>query len=184
MSFECINVRVDDSTGLRIHGGTILGVYFLSYLATDQSTSILLNNCSVIELGCGSGAFGLLGTQLGKNLALLTLTDGNSECIELSQLNYSRWTRQFHQVNPSIDSSSSITTNASMNSTYDSMNSTRVNFCRLCWGVSDQTAHVLRSCNGERYDVAIGCELMYYRTDMKDLVDTIMGIVKPQGFVV
>lgn len=166
-----------DNTGLRLHGGTIVAIRFLrdyafSKILTHMRVLDVLNTnvLSICELGCGTGVFGLLGTSMGRPGAFvdrdlvikaLTLTDGNEDSVQLARENYQHLLSTWHK---------------------GSELPCDINFSSLTWGSSEQVSNLIRSFNNsEKYNIIIGSELMYYRTDMNDLVDTVLGLAASNG---
>jgi hypothetical protein len=79
---ECLtsNRTAGDSTGLRVYAGSHLIVRFL------VQYNELMNGKSIMELGCGIGGVGLLGTTFCSP-ELLVLTDGSSRTYGILQKN-------------------------------------------------------------------------------------------------
>ena len=75
------NSNESDNTGLRIHAGAHVAIRFL------LRYPILISGKKVIELGCGTGVFGLVSTRLGTVTSYILLTDGSEESIKMAHTN-------------------------------------------------------------------------------------------------
>jgi predicted nicotinamide N-methyase len=135
--------RAVDSTGLRIHAGLhVTARLLLAYPS-------LLAGKRVVELGCGTGALGLVTTRAGALTAALALTDGSELSVQVAERNVAAFGAGAGGVSVHL----------------------------LPWGASPHVAEVLRSSSHKSvFDVAIGCELLYYSTDVEALVDTVMQV--------
>lgn len=112
------------------------------------------------ELGCGTGVFGLLGLSGRSFVSSLTLTDGNAQAVALAKYNYRIWQGMnlFHLP--------------------------QANFGVLRWDVESDIDEVRNGLNqGRLYDLVLGSELLYYRTDIRELVTTVLRIVDSDGMV-
>lgn len=175
------NSKVDDSTGLRLHSGAHVAIRFL--IKNPQ----LISNQHICEVGCGTGVYGLIGTRGGSISSHLTLTDGNTETVNLANKNV--------QLLASISMESRIT-------------------CKqLLWGSKDAVNELFQyhkapretpeksspSSQGSVYhdevnpnimgkthffDVVLGCELFYYRTNIEELIFTVMELTNSTGIFV
>lgn len=174
------NSKVDDSTGLRIHSGAHVAIRFL------LKYPLLVSNQRICELGCGTGVYGLVGTRGGSLSSHLTLTDGNAETVNLALKNV--------QLLASTSSESKIS-------------------CRkLLWGSMDAVDELFHyyklpketskkpylsdhpsnhdevdtpfSRETHHYDVVIGCELFYYRTNIEELLFTVIELTRSDGIFV
>jgi SAM-dependent methyltransferase len=110
----------------------------------------LLVGTSILELGCGTGIIGL-STFLHSSPSRLLLTDGSEETLQITQKNISKVLSEDkqHQVATQL----------------------------LYWGNNDHIAEARRAINGDFFNVIIGCELMYYSTDMPNLISTICSLI-------
>ena len=136
--------RAVDSTGLRIHAGLhVTARLLLAYPS-------LVAGKRVVELGCGTGALGLVTTRAGALTAALALTDGSELSVQVAERNVAAFGAGARGVSVHL----------------------------LPWGASPHVAEVLRSSRSSHraFDVAIGCELLYYSTDVEALVDTVMQV--------
>ena len=125
------------------------------------STNIypLRTGISVCELGCGTGVFGMIGLSNSSNVSSLTCTDGNTEAVALARYNHDKW--------------------MSLGLIPNHMT---VNFNKLNWGVESDAKELCCQLNGGKlYDVVIGSELLYYRTDVTQLVQTVIALIKEEG---
>jgi predicted nicotinamide N-methyase len=152
---ECSSTtnKINDNTGLRLYSGGHVAIRLLLKYCK------LVQNKRIVELGCGVGAFGLLGCSKVDFMKLL-LTDGEAKTEHLVNLN-----------------TSSIYGHTD--------NSCKVQYSQLLWGSIDQIQEIKNTKNDSQpFDVVIGCELMYYRTNMKDLVDTVMQLTDCSGLFI
>jgi hypothetical protein len=145
------NSSSSDCTGLRIHAGAHIAIRFL--IAHPE----LIEGKSICEFGCGTGIYGLVGSRGGKLVKRLVLTDGNGESVAVAYKNIENFV--------------------------ELSNRNKVVCQRLLWGMSSDTTwdEVLQTNDGKPYDVAIGCELMYYRTDPRELLSTVIAITGGRG---
>lgn len=114
----------------------------------------LLDGQSVVELGCGTGVVGLLA-MLHCKISALLLTDGMPATLEITNKNID------HLLNGSPSRQHT-----------DSMH--------LEWG-DLRAAQLAQLLNHKPFDVVIGCELMYYRTDVCQLVETVLALCSGRG---
>lgn len=135
-----------DCTGQRLYAGAHVGLrYFLHYRE-------LFDGCNVLELGCGTGAVGLL-LYAHTTLASLHLSDGNQDTLAITDLNIKHLLEHHCPMK---------------------------NFCTVTRGVLYWTSTAPTvPLDLELFDVAIGCELMYYLTDVPALLHTILRHVHP-----
>jgi SAM-dependent methyltransferase len=115
-----------------------------------QYFQYLLADASILELGCGTGIIGL-STFLHSNPSRLLLTDGSEETLQITQKNIVK-------VLP-VDKQYQVATQ------------------RLYWGNNDHIAEARQAINSEFFNVIIGCELMYYSTDIPNLISTICTLI-------
>ena len=150
-----------DATGLRAYCG--------SHVVTRLSAaySRLLDGKNIVELGCGIGVCGLIGTSFSKP-SLLVLTDGQERSGHIVEMNidYVKQSEDSHIANvPTL-------------------------YRRLLWGDGDATEQILHDLsrslkpNSTFYDIVLGCELMYYNTDVEVLVQQVMALTKGQGLFI
>lgn len=162
---KCLSINSSqiDSTGLRIHAGAYVGIRFLSSRILFDNFQIFNSKSNVIEIGCGTGIFGMVGlynnySKENKSFNSLTVTDGNISAIDIAKLNYCGLKDKLQKK---LD-----------------IEMPPVNFTSLSWdNFDDITGSISRYNNGSRFDTVIGCELMYYRTEVKDLVKGVLGLV-------
>jgi 2-polyprenyl-3-methyl-5-hydroxy-6-metoxy-1,4-benzoquinol methylase len=118
------------------------------------------NRAKVCELGCGTGVFSLIGTNMGQNIAYLVVTDGNEEAVEIAKRNY----QELRKLPPFSTSTCEI------------------QFFEFLWGDHESNRQFLMDSNGGiKYDVVLGCELMYYRTRMVSLANTVFDLLHEEG---
>lgn len=134
-----------DQTGQRMYAGAHVAIRFLVHhpeLVEDQS---------VIELGCGTGVFGLLAFQHSA-MKRLVLTDGIADTLRITQQNISH-------LLPSTTRTAPVTA------------------CQLAWDSLEDIQAVRTNFNeGRGYDVVLGCELMYYKTDVHTLLQAVWNL--------
>ncbi len=124
-----------------------------------MTCSALVDEKSVVELGCGVGAFGLVGCK-SSNFKNLILTDGELKTEAMVNVN--------KQNIPSSPEQSS-----------------RISYSVLKWGCAESVSALISEVNGGvPFDVAIGCELMYYRTNIPELMDTVLMLTNSTGLFV
>lgn len=147
---------VGDNTGLRLYSGAHVAIRQLA------SLSSLLDNMSIIELGCGVGGMGLIGSQLS-NYNRLVLTDAEQKTVEGAQVN-----------------AQLICSHCGLMDRLD-----KIHFSPLSWGNTESALSIVNTVNeGKPFDVVLGCELTYYRTDMSALVSTVMALTKSSGLFI
>ena len=152
-----------DSTGKRLYAGAHVAVRFLWHYRA------LFENRSVCELGCGIGALGL---TVAKNCPIrcLILTDGNSETVNsitshnIKHFYSNGWIKTVEvakkEENWNSEKLSSI-----------------VDCSQLSWGSQNDCMNLrTRFNNGDIFDIIIGCELMYYLTDIPALLETVLAL--------
>jgi len=150
MSSNSTQEKDFDSTGKRMYAGAHVAIRFLA------AHSELLLNRSVIELGCGTGAVGLLANEHA-NIRKLVLTDGNRDTLVITE-------RNIHKFNESkLDTA------------------IKVDDQLLIWGCDVDIANVISMNNDNPYNVVVGCELMYYQTDIDLLLSTVMKLMTKDG---
>jgi predicted nicotinamide N-methyase len=138
-----------DSTGKRMYAGAHVAIRFLTIFKD------LIKNKTVIELGCGTGAVGLLANSQAR-MSRLLLTDGNSDTLHITSKNVSL-------LCDSPESSSHIKTQ------------------QLLWGDNLHINAAIMANTTKQFDVVLGCELMYYQTDIALLVSTVLALVSREG---
>lgn len=148
-----------DYTGLRLYAGAHVAIRFL------VSFPKLLEGKAVIEIGSGIGAVGLI-TFKCVNMKKLVLSDAEESALSLCRRNVEQIFNQ-----PSKDGDK--------------------NFNRLLTNQIPITCEVLRwtsegeyvrtfinrANSGAFFDVVIGCELMYYRTNVIELLSTVLNLL-------
>lgn len=154
---QCLSSNRDagDSTGLRVYSGCHVAIRLLISLPE------LIDGKSIVELGSGVGVCGLLGCYY-IHPKRLVLTDGESRALDTIRLN--------------IDHFSTNIPNVTNNAT-----------CRLLrWGMNEDISATLQQDPDSEggFDVVLGCELMYYSTNVEELVDTVVKLAKPTGIFV
>ena len=159
---------------------------------------LLIHNSDIIELGCGTGVVSIVGTVQSftqNNVKSLLLTDGNPQAIQLTRLNINNMFPNSSQHKSSIQTSHHVTTPTAattatisdsdtpscipvLNLINTSSSSTKVNCTEYLWS---RSAHVASSLcthfnNNQPYDIVVGCELMYYRTDIELLLANVIHL--------
>eukprot|EP01038_Epipyxis_sp_PR26KG_P007039 gene7039-9611_t len=135
-----------DATGRRLYSGAHVAIRCLHTLCLSG----LLRGKTVIEIGCGIGGMGFVGASHGQ-YKMLVLTDGDDEALETASKNY------HHLYNP-----------------YDCDN---IQISKLVWGDQISLNNLLKKINDDQpFDVVIGCELMYYSTDINLLLSTVKSL--------
>ncbi|KAF0694421.1 Aste57867_14718 [Aphanomyces stellatus] len=142
------------STNSQTHDSTGLlvcaGAHVLTRFLASADGVALLDGKRVVELGCGTGAVGCVAA-VRANLSHLTLTDGDSRACALAKRNLDHMVRP---TKPSLETECH----------------------QLLWGATTfPTTTPLVPC-----DVVIGCELMYYQTNVADLIWTVQSLA-PAG---
>jgi SAM-dependent methyltransferase len=155
-NLSCLSKNIkasnSDSTGKRLYAGGHVGIRFF------QNYSALFDCKSVVELGCGTGIVGLT-TLMSSNMAYLLLTDGSEDTLQITNLNIAR-----------ILSEKPIKVD-------------KVSCQKLYWGKDEHIEEALQSLplsHGRGFDLVIGCELMYYNTDIPSLVSTVLSLVEKE----
>lgn len=179
--FKCLknNSNLIDSTGLRLYAGGYVFIYFL------EKYSYLFINKRICELGCGIGIIGICCYLLCQPSYIL-LTDGNLEAIEITKLNINEFNLS---NNSSIESKQLLwsysnntnTTNDNDNdnsNTNDSDNNDNDNKVN-----QDEETNVINNNDNinDKFDIVIGCELMYYKLDMRLLFTTVQNLLTSNG---
>lgn len=164
-----INSTIRDSTGLRVYAGCHVMIRFLVAYGDE-----LVRDKRVVEIGSGVGLLGLVGMSLTKP-RMLVCTDGELGALRIIDKNIDILYRDEPLRQESTCSR------------------------QLLWGDDQMIADVLISpssyCDPEStsscsyscsmaFDVVIGCELMYYRTDIQSLVDTVLKLTGEGGMFV
>lgn len=159
----CSSKNDADCTGLRVYAGNHISIRLLAAhplllhstpqpSASSSSSSPALRG---IELGCGTGALGVL-TMLSPALAGVSvlLTDGNPEAVRMAEHN-----ARLAGLPPS-----------------------RALAAALNWTTCEAALQaLLRDHNDSRpFDFVLGSELFYYRTLPAELLATVRGLVDPK----
>ncbi|KAF0694422.1 Aste57867_14719 [Aphanomyces stellatus] len=128
------------------------GAHVLTRFLGSVDGRALLDGQRVVEIGCGTGAVGCVAA-VRTDVAHMTLTDGDARACALAQRNLE------HVVRPA-----------------------KPNLPTAChvvrWGRS--TPPSTTDLNGIPFDVVIGCELMYYQTNVADMIWTVQALA-PTG---
>jgi len=159
-----INSTIHDNTGMRMYAGCHVMIRFLVTYGDE-----LVRNKRVVEIGSGVGLLGLVGTSLTEPI-MLVCTDGELEALQIIDKNIGVLYRDIPRRKERTCSQ------------------------QLLWGnermIADVlTSHCHSSCDPDStssrvFDVVIGCELMYYRTDMQSLVLTVLKLTGEGGMFV
>ena len=177
---------------LRVYTGSHVLIRFL----TSAQGKLLTNNCDIIELGCGTGVVGIVGTVdafAENNMRSLLLTDGNPQAIQLTRSNIDYFFPNIdqhenitiihdhaldsHQVSTSPDTSTTTIPLSTVTATSTST-STKIKCTEYLWSRSAQVATSLCTYfnNNQPFDIVLGCELMYYRTDIELLLANVINL--------
>eukprot|EP01035_Chromulina_nebulosa_P026778 gene26778-35100_t len=150
-----------DSTGKRLYSGAHVGIRFLT------KHSHIVHYKSVCELGCGVGAFGLVSNIIGC-MSTLILTDAEESTLRICRENI----LQLRHARPLCSQKNDLT-----------IGSSNIYCELLSWSDPKEVFDSLLSQanNGDVVDIAIGCELMYYRTDIQALVAAVLQLVDPEN---
>jgi len=144
----------EDNTGLRVHYGAHVACLFLRHLTK------LLHNKRICEIGCGVGLLGLFVLK-HLNIHSIVLTDGNESACKLASMNISRYLSTQCKDGLLNDRVS------------DFKGISEVCVQKLSWSAADITN--IKS--QHQFDVVIGCELMYYNTDLDALAWTVSQLL-------
>jgi ribosomal protein L11 methylase PrmA len=158
-----------DSTGLRAYSGAhVLCRFLVSQLGVS-----LTQGRNVVELGCGCGVVGSAAHYSTKFRSLL-LTDGSDNACDIANLNIKKL---FHSTTP--NSTTSIYSSAADVDDLDhSFAGARC--AKLYWSQDLSDVHRfldLHNNGGQKFDVVLGCELMYYKTNLKALLATVRLLI-------
>ena len=153
---ECHSSNLDngDSTGLRAYSGSPVAVRFLAQYPS------LISGKNIVEIGSGVGVFGILGSLIGQP-SLLLLTDGEMRAQELVSMNIELSLSSDHRK---------------IHTAFEQ----RI----LKWGNADDVDHALQICgqhSKSHFDVVLGCELMYFNTDLDALISTVIALTNSLG---
>lgn len=121
----------------------------------NPNKSLIFQNKSVLELGCGTGFASIVASKLGANYVYAT--DGNMEALSLAKANLER-----NGINPK-----------DINNEFKESGEA----CSLQWGSLDAIDY------DDVADVIIGSDLTYNSGSWRILVDTIGTILKPNGYM-
>jgi hypothetical protein len=164
---ECDLLISHDSTGLRIYSGAHVAIRLL------QHYSYLLLNHRTIELGCGVGTFGLIGSRSCR-LKSLFLTDGECSALKMAKQN----------INLMYGDSMCDILNVGNRFNIHSTILKELEFIQceiLLWNKdSEGTSQLIEFNGGQKFDSVIGCELMYYRTEVPALLETVFRLINPE----
>jgi hypothetical protein len=158
---ECLSSHTNetDSTGKRLYAGAHVAIR--SFLKLKD----LFQSQSVIEIGCGTGVVGCI---LGKycQITNLILTDGNEETLNITRQNLQHFYPE------------------------DSYETNQKKAMVLYWeklmnpieSPSSTIISILQQSNsGKPFDIVIGCELMYYTTDISTMMSTVLALTEGNG---
>lgn len=154
---ECLssNLARGDSTGLRAYSGVHVAIRSLVKYPS------LVDDKNVIELGCGVGAFGLLGTRTAIPNFIM-FTDGEQRAIEILQKN-------IDHVKP--NTATGVVSKQLLPWGDVGLIQGALDKCQAC-------------CNTRKFDVVLGCELMYFNTDLDLLVNTVLSLTSNTGLFI
>lgn len=124
-----------------------------------SSKSLLFDQKTILELGCGTGFTSIAASKLGAKYVYAT--DANPEVLELAKTNLQR---------------NGIYPNSSNNGN-DNYVSGGGESCPLQWGSLDSVDYF------DVADVVLGSDLTYNSGSWRILVDTIGAVLKPSGYV-
>lgn len=194
-AFQCAclqaNSTIDDSTGLRMHGGAHVAVRFI------LGHPHLIKDMKVCEVGCGTGVYGLIGTRGGTICAHLALTDGNSAAVAIALQN----TDQLVSLMNALKVSCKKLLWGSEDCVDEFLGSLGTVPSQHRNEVDEQSAKVVASSGsfltipdaGQKdtvtsmsghFDVVIGCELFYYRTNIDELLCTVLRLTNNTGLFI
>ena len=147
-----VNSQTSDSTGLRVYAGAHV---LIRFLGSEHGRALLLDQ-DVVELGCGTGVVGCVCYET-TGIRQMLLTDGSVEACEIARLNVSQLKSELEKkYSPEF------------------VDENFLQIEQLLWGDSESVAGILQKyCNDRPFTVAIGCELMYYKTAIDDLLSTV-----------
>jgi predicted nicotinamide N-methyase len=174
-----VNSKTSDNTGYRIHPGAHVATRFL------LKHPDLIHDLKVCELGCGTGVYGLISTCGGSITSHLSLTDGNPETVNIASQNV-------QELASSLDSSK-ISTSQLLWGSDDSINELIESVTKhfktnaLTSGEVQKSENSVHSSSGSSqlyFDVVIGCELFYYRTNVEELLHTVLKLTNSSGIFV
>lgn len=150
---------------LRVYSGSQILIRFL----TSVLGELLTNGRDVVELGCGTGCVGVVFGNGFLNLRSLLLTDGNPHAIEIARLNIKSIKSSRNDQIVSLPSSHVLMPVPS---------SCIIHCEEYLWSFSPKvSASVYKHFNdGKPYNIVLGCELIYYRTDIQLLMSTVMNL--------
>ena len=174
-----VNSKTSDNTGFRIHPGAHVATRFL------LNHPEFIRDLNVCELGCGTGVFGLISTHGGHVSAHLSLTDGNPETVKIASQNVEELA--------SASCLSKVSCSQLLWGSDDSINvlieSVAIFFeenAPTVGEVHKSGTSILSSSNPTKsyFDVIIGCELFYYRTNVEELLYTVLKLTNSSGIFV
>lgn len=186
-----VNSKNVDNTGLRIHAGAHVAIRFL------LANSILIGNRRVCELGCGTGVFGLIGTRGGSIPSQLVLTDGNPDTVEIAKLNVQQLAApsssskvSCHQLlwgsKVYVDNLLLAHTELSGSGSFEQLTepdeTSAQQYSKLA--AEDILPAVPLLISSPFSDVVIGCELFYYRTNVEELLYTVLQLTDSKGIFI
>lgn len=165
-------------------------------MARSEGKKLTLN-ANVVELGCGTGCVGLVGTGF-LDIKSLLLTDGNPQAIQIARLNINQLVSNHNAAILPLSSSavellsSSLYLSAPASSTllsnYTNILSSPSSICDIhcetfLWSLNSKvSASLYNHFNHKQpFDIVLGCELMYYRTDMNLLLSTVLNLIHRQN---
>jgi predicted nicotinamide N-methyase len=194
-AFQCAclqaNSKIDDSTGLRIHGGAHVAIRFL------LRHPHLIDDMKVCEVGCGTGVYGLIGTRGGAISAHLALTDGNSAAVAIALQNADQLVSLMNASKVSCekllwgsvdcveDFLGSLDTVLSKHKNEVDEQSVKVAPTSSASSSTPEAIEIENvTCKNRHFDVVIGCELFYYRTNIDELLCTVLRLTNNNGLFI
>lgn len=192
-----INSRESDNTGYRIHPGCHVSTRFvLKY-------PHFIKDKAVCELGAGTGVFSLISTNGGTICTSLCITDGNSLTVDIAANNVLHlidssklnkitckklsWgcKRSADELIESLSKSSALfTTTATSNIPIEihqekelqqnDTNNIVINNEKNIKKKLENGLLLNENKSAKPFDVIIGCELLYYRTNVEELLSTVL----------
>jgi predicted nicotinamide N-methyase len=196
------NCQDDDGTGLRIHAGAHVAVRFL------LRHPGLVQDRKVVELGCGTGIFSLVGTRGGTLPSKLVITDGNDEAVHLARSNSNKLSAADAQPKISCDkllwgsedivrrflhrhlqgvTEAGASNDASTLTGHLEQGNEQgtIEFpVRVTNDAANGSAEGIKDDVSAAFDVVLGCELTYYRTDIAELCNTVVWLTGNNGLFV
>ena len=164
-----INSKTTDNTGSRFYSGSHLACRFITLYPE------LFEQKRVCEIGCGVGMVGVC-TALCTKVKSIMLTDGNQESLDIAILNIKKYNLE-HQISTHILEWGVEKYSEYSNNNIDasgSNNDTNSNISGTDTMLDTSGSHIY---NSMPYDIVIGCELMYFKLDMEQMLTTIRALL-------